>query len=235
MEIHSRFLWKGKESAVFFQPAHGNMSIYGAAGGQGCFIVTHLRIVGAEEVAFVPGTGAEMEEGAGYPEHNLREVLGTHGSRYLRHILLTYQFPDIAQQLGCNPGIILGGSHLSGPFNVRMAAEGGADAVDNLHKAALGVFPYLLVEGADGAGEVAPLRNDIAGVAGNDLSDGEDQRLLLVAFPAVEGLQGQMDMGDDVDGVDALFRSGAMRALAMDSYLESICRSGIGAVRIVST
>ena len=71
------------------------------------------------------------------------------------------------------------------------------------------MFTHLLVEGADGAGEVAAFGNDVAGIAGNDLPDGEDQRFPLYPFPAVDGLQRQVDVGDDVDGVNAVLRAGA--------------------------
>lgn len=94
-----------------------------------------------------------------------------------------------------------------------MTAEGGTHAVDDFDEPALGMFPYLLIEGADSTGEIPPFRNDIAGITGNDLSDGEDQRFLLIAFPAVDGLERQMDMGDDIDGVNTLFGTGAMTAL----------------------
>ena len=54
------------------------------------------------------------------------------------------------------------------------------------------------------------------------LADGEHQRLAGIRLPGVDGLQRQMDVRHDVQGVHAVVGLGAVRSLSLDADGEPV-------------
>lgn len=141
-----------------------------------------------------PGTRSITSEKSSEPHLGLGDL----------YPVVPEQFPDIAVQFCHQRTVVDGGGKFRVPLDLRGGAEGGGNSLGNLLQTALGMHPHLLIERPDGTGEVAVIGDNIFGCAGNELSDGEDQRLLLVAFPAVDGLQRNEDMRQDIHRVDAV-------------------------------
>lgn len=108
--------------------------------------MTHLGIVGAEEVALLSGTGAQVEEGTRYTQHHFREVLGTHLGLGDLYPVVPEQFPDIAVQFRYQRTVVDGGGEFRVPLDLRGGAEGGGNSLGNLLQTALGMHPHLLIE-----------------------------------------------------------------------------------------
>ena len=74
----------------------------------------------------------------------------------------------------------------------------------DLHQPPFDKLADFLVEGANGSGHGALGRDGVGRITSGNLPDGQHHRFLLGPLPAVDGLEGIVDVHHNVNGVDAL-------------------------------